>query len=98
LYSIIGNKSLIFSHRLWGKIIFLSAVTAILTGLSEHGITSSFVATNDSEQKRRLIMNFFGVFTSLFTLIIIYLLSNPDYQYPSETTVDRSVRNRESNY
>jgi hypothetical protein len=40
-------------------------------------------------------MNFFCVFTSLFTLIIIYLLSNPDYKRPSETTVDRSVNNIE---
>ncbi len=80
-----------YSHRLWGKIIFLSAVVTILTGLSEYGMTSSFFTADDKERSRRLIMNFFGVFTSLFTLIVIYLLSNPDYQRPADTTLDRTT-------
>jgi ABC-type transport system involved in multi-copper enzyme maturation permease subunit len=76
-----------FSHRLWGKIIFLSAVATILMGLSEYGMTTSFFTPNDTQRSRRLIMNFFALFASLFTLIIIYLLSNPDYQRPPEGTV-----------
>ncbi|CAF0822064.1 unnamed protein product [Adineta steineri] len=77
-----------FSHRLWGKIIFLSATVAILTGLSEHGYGSSFFTAGDAERKRRLILNFFGVFTSLFSLFVIYLLSNPEYRrLPDEDVV-----------
>ncbi|CAF0790740.1 unnamed protein product [Adineta steineri] len=76
------------SHRLWGKIIFLSATVAILTGLSEHGYGSSFFTAGDAERKRRLILNFFGVFTSLFSLFVIYLLSNPEYRrLPDEDVV-----------
>jgi len=78
-----------FSHRLWGKIIFLSAVAAVLTGLSEYGYGSSFFTPNDRERSRRLILNFFGVCTSLFSLIVIYLLSNPDYQRQPGGTVER---------
>jgi len=77
------------SHRLWGKIIFLSAVAAVLTGLSEYGYGSSFFTPNDRERSRRLILNFFGVCTSLFSLIVIYLLSNPDYQRQPGGTVER---------
>jgi hypothetical protein len=51
-------------------------------------MTSSFspanIAEGDIEQIRRLIMNFFAVFVSLFTLIVIYLLSNPGYQRPPD--------------
>ena len=86
----IRKKIFYSSHRLWGKIIFLSAVISILTGLSELGMTSSFVKPGDTEQSRRLIMNFFAVFTSLFCLIIIYLLSNPDYQRPPDVTVQQA--------
>ena len=57
---------------------------SILAGLSEHGMSSSFFTANDAQQPRRLIMNFFGVFTCLFSLIIIYLLSNPEYQRPPD--------------
>jgi hypothetical protein len=52
-------------------------------------MATSFFTDGDVQRTRRLIMNFFGVFTSLFTLIIIYLLSNPDYQRPPEED-DRS--------
>lgn len=76
--------SLDFSHRFWGKTIFLCAIISILTGLSEHGMRTSFFTPNDEQQSRRLILNFFAVFTSLFALIIIYLVSNPDYQRPAE--------------
>ncbi|UJR20045.1 hypothetical protein I4U23_023179 [Adineta vaga] len=76
------------SHRLCGKIIFVSAVIAILTGLSEHGMGSSFFTDNDAQRKRRLIMNFFGVFTSLFCVTVIYLLSKPEYQRPPDTHVE----------
>lgn len=78
-----------FSHRLWGKIIFLSAVVAILTGISGHLYGTVFIPVPTSDQRRRLIMNFFGVFASLFSLIIIYLLSNPEYQRPTDVIVDR---------
>ncbi|CAF1225329.1 unnamed protein product [Adineta ricciae] len=78
------RKAYMPSHRLWGKVIFLSAVVAILTGLSEHGVTSSFFAANDSQRVRRLMMNFYGIFASLFALIVIYLLSNDEYQRPPE--------------
>ncbi|CAF1548696.1 unnamed protein product, partial [Rotaria sordida] len=80
-----------FSHRLWGKIIFLSSVASILTGLSEHGMTSSFFTMNDIQQSRRLIIIFFGIFTSLFSFIVIYLLSNSDYQRPPDQTDEKSV-------
>jgi hypothetical protein len=53
-------------------------------------MSTSFFTPNDEQQSRRLIMNFFAVFVSLFSLIIIYLLSNPDYQRPPEVTVDRT--------
>jgi hypothetical protein len=86
-----------YSHRLWGKIIFLFAVAATLTGLTEHGRKTSFFAPNDEERPRRLIMNFFCVFTSLFSLIIIYLLSTPDYQRPVEITVEKSEYDMELN-
>jgi len=42
-------------------------------------------------------MNFFCVFTSLFSLIIIYLLSNSNYQRPEKVIVDRSEHNMEQN-
>ncbi|CAF3864905.1 unnamed protein product [Adineta steineri] len=83
------RKAYMPSHRLWGKIIFLSAVVAILTGLSEYGYGTSFFAANDAEQDRRLIMNFFGVFTSLFSLFVIYLLSNSDYQRPPDEHIEK---------
>ncbi|CAF3225598.1 unnamed protein product [Rotaria sp. Silwood2] len=85
------RKGYMPTHRLWGKIIFLSSVVAILTGLSEHGMTSSFFTMNDIQQPRRLIMNLFGVFASLFSLIVIYLLSNSDYQRPPDQIDDKSV-------
>jgi len=48
-------------------------------------MTSSYLPLlPDPQRKRRLIINFFGVFTSLFSLIVIYLLSNPDYQRPPD--------------
>ncbi|CAF1469298.1 unnamed protein product [Rotaria sp. Silwood1] len=75
-------------HRFWGRIIFLSAVISILTGLSQHGMTSSYFTDNDVQRKRRLIMDFFGVFTTLFSLIVVYLLTNPDYQRPPDETTD----------
>lgn len=77
--------SFCFSHRFWGKTIFICAVIAILTGVSEHGMTTSFFKKNDEEQSRRFILNFFAGFTSLFALIVLYLLSNKDYQRPPET-------------
>ncbi|CAF1480197.1 unnamed protein product [Adineta ricciae] len=78
------RKTYMPSHRLGGKVIFMSAVIAVLTGLSEYGMGSSFFTPNDIERQRRLIMNFFCVFTSLFALVVIYLLSNPEYQRPPE--------------
>jgi len=77
------------SHRLWGKIIFLSALISILAGLSEHGMTSSFFTQNDTQQARRFIMNFFGIVCCLFSLIIIYLLSTPEYQRPAEENPEK---------
>lgn len=97
----VGDNDLLFeanyfcvcdcSHRLWGKIIFLSALIAILTGLSEHGMTSSFfpISGKDDDRKRRLILNLFGVFSSLFGLIVLYLLSNSEYQRPPEQDVEK---------
>ncbi|CAF1392795.1 unnamed protein product [Rotaria sordida] len=87
------RKGYMPTHRLWGKIIFLSSVASILTGLSEHGMTSSFFTMNDIQQSRRLIIIFFGIFTSLFSLIVIYLLSNSDYQRPPDQTDEKSVPN-----
>lgn len=88
-------KSFVFfsSHRFWGKTIFVCSVIAILTGLSEHGIGTSFFTPNDEQQSRRYIMNFFAGFTSLFSLIILYLLSNPDYQRPTEPYQDTTQHN-----
>ncbi|CAF1187046.1 unnamed protein product [Rotaria sordida] len=80
------------THRFWGKIIFLSAVITILAGLSELGTFSSFFVKDDAERKRRLIMNFFGVFTLLFSLIVIYLLTNPDYQRPPDEDTDQRIQ------
>jgi lysylphosphatidylglycerol synthetase-like protein (DUF2156 family) len=50
-------------------------------------MTSSFSpTTGDIEQPRRLVLNFLGVFTTLFALVVIYLLSNTDYQRPPDQT------------
>ncbi|CAF1401248.1 unnamed protein product [Rotaria sordida] len=87
------RKGYMPTHRLWGKIIFLSSVASILTGLSEHGMTSSFFTMNDIQQSRRLVIIFFGIFTSLFSFIVIYLLSNSDYQRPPDQTDEKSVPN-----
>jgi hypothetical protein len=54
-------------------------------------MSTSFFTLDDKERSRRLIMNFFGVFTSLFSLIIIYLLSNAEYQRPAEASIDRTA-------
>ncbi|CAF0735781.1 unnamed protein product [Adineta steineri] len=77
------------THRLWGRIIFVLAVVTVIAGLSEHGYGSSFFTTNDVEQKRRLIINFCGVFTALFGILVIYLVSTSDYQRPPDENVDK---------
>jgi hypothetical protein len=59
-------------------------------------VTSSYLPDlPDPQRKRRLILNFFGVFTSLFSLIVIYLLSNPDYQRPPDNVPNSNKPRRE---
>jgi hypothetical protein len=84
-----------FSHRLWGKTIFLLAVGAVVSGLSEYGASSAFFVENDAQQERRLILIVFGVCTTIFCLLVIYLLSNPDYQRPPEENQIMTLSNEQ---
>jgi hypothetical protein len=73
-----------FSHRLWGKTIFLFSLATILAGISEVGASFAFFVDKDAKRSPRLMIIFFGLLSSGFSFIVIYLLGESDFQRPSD--------------
>jgi ABC-type transport system involved in multi-copper enzyme maturation permease subunit len=80
-----------FSHRLWGKVIFLSALATILMGSSEIGALFAFFVDKDAKYTSRLIIIFFGLLCAGFSFVVIYLLGKAEFQRPSDANDDRSA-------
>jgi hypothetical protein len=73
-----------FSHRLWGRLIFLMAVFSIISGLSEYGAGRLFFVSNDAMRGARLMMILYGIFITIGAFITISLLEIAEYQRPAE--------------
>jgi len=75
------------SHKFWGKVIFIFAVGAVLTGITEYCIFKSIYG-NDQTRYQKNIINFVGVFVVSFATIILYLVSHPAYQRPPDNQIE----------
>ncbi|UJR21019.1 hypothetical protein I4U23_024119 [Adineta vaga] len=71
------------SHKLWGKIIFIFAVSAALMGTVEEGVFNGFFDKKTMRTQRNII-NLYGICILIFAVLVLYLVSDPGFQRPPE--------------